>query len=320
MPSFPLFNLPSLAVESFLCTLDMNELLELSKTSNRSKNRIRFLMKTKLDVYVAIRLCRNPYIWLSSEKKTWSFTYTSDESRTRYEPKTNSNMVFVSIQYSEDPVTDWMGKFDELRGVLGDRLDSINIELHEYPEKNKLIIEWLRPLKIDKMGIESSMEVCDDVDKIQLLFVQSEMYYGRMTYGEHFKFMPPTSSYRLTILDSSCIDLKQLSSFENRWISLYNSDLMPRDINGFLMSWIECNHHLNLAKFDVNVGGSETIRYVLRNIPNTITENESRIEKIKKSFPWQIRSVYDITRCDGKIATVGSGYSDSAFRLFMIVF
>uniref|UniRef100_A0A1I7TH76 F-box domain-containing protein n=1 Tax=Caenorhabditis tropicalis TaxID=1561998 RepID=A0A1I7TH76_9PELO len=319
MTTFPLFQLPSLAMEHVLYMMNPYELINISRISSRSKRVVKRI-KCKFSIFLIIS--NEPCIIIFGKQKSWTFNWVSYESVSGYEEYTKFDNIYHKInKYSETPIEELLKLSDYIREVFGSQRHCVQFHLSLFPNQNKFITDWLSPYSMACIDISSDDKDNDDDLKyvVSNVNVIDSMTLEISNYKEDFQMEIPSTPYDVLINDSSFIKLEQVLRLENRRICLCLSRLTAKEINGFLKSWMSCESHFDLEAFDINISGPEAMD-VIMDLLHEETADPNVVKTFRdKFYRPEIQEGFDIKRCDGTVATVCYGRHSCGPRFFMLV-
>uniref|UniRef100_A0A1I7UX68 FBA_2 domain-containing protein n=1 Tax=Caenorhabditis tropicalis TaxID=1561998 RepID=A0A1I7UX68_9PELO len=319
MGDFPLFDLPLVANEHVLSTMNPYQWINLSLTSEESKAAVKRFLKSKPKFKINLGITGEPYIVIFGENEQWDFRWALTEARVGYETNKYGSRVFNNLyKYSENPIEAWMKEYDYIREIIGCELNSVHFQLTSFPRQNKTITDWLSSQPIRCIEIASFDTECDlDLKYVMKnINVTDSAWLSSIEYRRNFQMEIPAIP-RICIDKSRFIDFDQLLRLKNQCISLRRSRLDAEEINGFLKSWMACESHFDLETFDIDIPGLEAME-VIMDLPHERTRLPDIAKTFKEKFIRSgVEDGFDIKRSDGKVATVAIGQPWDDYRFFM---
>uniref|UniRef100_A0A1I7TH91 F-box domain-containing protein n=1 Tax=Caenorhabditis tropicalis TaxID=1561998 RepID=A0A1I7TH91_9PELO len=147
MAAFPLFQLPLVAMEHVLCMMNPFDLIDLSKTSSKTRTLVKRFFRIKPKFEVCIGYTNEPHIWMVGKHESWGSHWTSNQLRIGYEQERYlSRPLHKIIKYSVNPHEEWMKEYEYVKGLLECRVELVfylwpfvcNGSLHEE------IMNWIK--------------------------------------------------------------------------------------------------------------------------------------------------------------------------------
>uniref|UniRef100_A0A1I7TH74 F-box domain-containing protein n=1 Tax=Caenorhabditis tropicalis TaxID=1561998 RepID=A0A1I7TH74_9PELO len=161
MTTFPLFQLPLLAMENVLCIMNTHQLILLSLVSSRAKRAVTNFARFKPIFSVHLEISVDPLIRVFTENEQWIFCWTKDKTRIGYDVEADIMGVTHELRhYSKKPVHELVKTYDYIKGVLRCQIEEVYFDLSLYPSLNELFTDWLcsQQRSIANMDITSNKE------------------------------------------------------------------------------------------------------------------------------------------------------------------
>uniref|UniRef100_A0A1I7UU05 F-box domain-containing protein n=1 Tax=Caenorhabditis tropicalis TaxID=1561998 RepID=A0A1I7UU05_9PELO len=182
MTTFPLLQLPLLAIDNVLCMMSPLELIDVSLASSRSKRHVKNFSRTKKEFPVyfnnyngSMLFRREPMTWEFALKKNYNEPNMSSFIERDYE------ITEIIIKLSEEPSKDIMKWFDHARDVL--------------PCENRAMIDWLAAQSKTINGMEiinDNTESDDDLEYlIKKIHVSGNLDVTLRQYKDDFRMEIP---------------------------------------------------------------------------------------------------------------------------------
>uniref|UniRef100_A0A1I7TUP1 F-box domain-containing protein n=1 Tax=Caenorhabditis tropicalis TaxID=1561998 RepID=A0A1I7TUP1_9PELO len=317
MTAFPLFHLPLVAMEHVLSMMNPYELINLSKTSSRTKRAVKSFSRIRPKFRIDLGICAQPDIVILGKNESWEYSWTSDQS----EIGVTTYARHEIIKFSKNPMEELKKMYDYIKEVLRCPLENLYYALNSFPSENKSITDWLRSQheSIHFVEINCDLKGFDDDLKylVSSLKISGVLSLMVAEYKENFRMEIPESPYCLSVNCSSFIGYEQFLKLKHSQIVFVASILTDKEINRFLKSWMSMESHLELKVFKIRVSVPEAIN-VIMDLPHEVTTEPSVLEMLNEQFKYTyIECGYNIKRSDGKMATVCIG--DRSNLLHMII-
>uniref|UniRef100_A0A1I7TH88 F-box domain-containing protein n=1 Tax=Caenorhabditis tropicalis TaxID=1561998 RepID=A0A1I7TH88_9PELO len=305
---FPLFKLPLLAVENVFSMMTPFELIDLSLTSSKARRTVRSFSRLKpVRFWITLGISDEPTIEIEAQEETWTYTWTPYKMIT-------FRSLFGNCQLSKTPMDDCIKWFEMMiKGVLACRVNKLSVS--KLPPS---ITDWLRS---EQKSIEE-ISIYGGVQKDLKYFLDHIKVTEEFLLDfppENFHLEIPQSLTNLLIFHSKFINYDQLLRLKAPFIVLRQSILTSEEINRFLKSWMSSESHVELDTFEINIRDWRT-RFDIIELPGKVEADPKSKKEMKKKFPGiEMESEFNVTRTDGKTATVciGQGLFDY-YRLCMM--
>ncbi|CAP27898.1 Protein CBG07990 [Caenorhabditis briggsae] len=196
------------------------------------------------------------------------------------------NFVFLVVQLQEV----FEVKHETLRLEIGEEWNA---------EKMKPYVEWMNGFNWESGKIPSLNVVAKDEPSLKFLLENMTRDVGRMeiqtTYSERCQVS--SVNFKMDVLTGSgkdWLDRKMMRSMDAIRMDFYQTDLTNLDMNQFLRSWKE----------ETSNGRIQEIRLPLK----------ERVKFTNDNQLYQLHGGFDITRADGRMATIGHNLYNLSFE------
>uniref|UniRef100_A0A1I7UU21 F-box domain-containing protein n=1 Tax=Caenorhabditis tropicalis TaxID=1561998 RepID=A0A1I7UU21_9PELO len=327
MTSFPLLQLPLVAMEYVLCTMSPFELIDVSLASSRAKKVVKSFSKPRERFSVSFDNFEN-LISFRRGQKVWEYVMKTNQDHAnmyafiirKYQKNTE-----LLIKLSEEPLKNIMNWFDYAREVLSCKINSVTFHLGISREENRSTVDWIAAQSRTVNDLEISSEYAEVDDDLKYLVerIQTSETFNLAVekYKDDFRMEIPGKPYHLHIDNSKFIDYNQLLRLKSPVIILRESILTSQEINRFLKSWMSCETHLELEALEISITGPGAMNEIM-DLPHEKT-NDPEIVKAFEVCPLSVEvegDMFTIKRCDGKKrATVTVADPSDGWHLYLII-
>uniref|UniRef100_A0A1I7TH69 F-box domain-containing protein n=1 Tax=Caenorhabditis tropicalis TaxID=1561998 RepID=A0A1I7TH69_9PELO len=319
MTTFPLLQLPIVAMENVLYMTNPNVLFNFSLASTRAKKIVKNFTSTKI-IPTEMKMNREcPTILIIWKHERWSYTWTTDESKIGYK---ESPGFYRITKLAENPVQELLKWYNYAKEVLNCFISFLVINVGYFPNYNRSIADLLdsqqntiTDLIVKGQGEQGSEDIKYFLSNIKFC---ERLFVYMQHYGDNFQVEIPEGR-KLDVLDAKFIKYEQFSRLKHEEIILDGSILTYQELNRFLKSWIACETHLELESLKINVRYPDAME-LLMNIPHEETTDRNIMEKFRENrFDANVTKGFDITRCDGRMATVCLVEKWNKWRLCLLI-
>uniref|UniRef100_A0A1I7UU03 F-box domain-containing protein n=1 Tax=Caenorhabditis tropicalis TaxID=1561998 RepID=A0A1I7UU03_9PELO len=326
MTTFPLLQLPLLAMENVLCMLSPFELIDVSLTSSRAKKVIKNFSRTKETFPVSFSNGQHSILFQQG-RTTWSYGFEKISHIAYIHPFNTIMMLYQTTQimkFSEEPLKDIMKWFDYAREVLNCKINSVTLDLGCCTNENMQTIDWIAEQSntLDYLTILNDGQDSDDDLKylMERINVLKSLQLMVQHYKDEFRMEIPGKPNRLLIGNSKFVDYDQLLRLKSPVIILRKSILTNEEINRFLRSWMSCETHLELKAFEINISGPEAMNEIM-DLPHEKTNDPEIVWAFKEYLMvgYVDNEMYTIKRCDGKKRATVTVWYRTQWSLYMVV-
>uniref|UniRef100_A0A1I7UU26 FBA_2 domain-containing protein n=2 Tax=Caenorhabditis tropicalis TaxID=1561998 RepID=A0A1I7UU26_9PELO len=326
MTTFPLLQLPLVAMEHVLCMMSPFELIHVSLASSRAKTIVRNFSKTKdsfsvsfSNYWLSISFHRNLMIW------TYSIHINQDHANMYAIIHQNDRIREMIRKVSEEPLKDIMKWYDYAREVLNCKINSLTFRFYLSSSENRRTIDWIAAQSntMEWMELSSVYEESDDDLKylMERILVSGHFKLKVKKYKNDFRMEIPGNPEWLHIENAQFLNYDQLLRLKSPIIILRESILTNEEIHRFLRSWMSCETHLELEALEISISGPDAINEIM-DLPHEKT-NDPRVVQAFDDYHMisQVENeIFTIERGDGqKRASVTVARLWDEWRLCLIV-
>uniref|UniRef100_A0A1I7UU24 F-box domain-containing protein n=2 Tax=Caenorhabditis tropicalis TaxID=1561998 RepID=A0A1I7UU24_9PELO len=315
MTTFPLLQLPLVAMEHVLCMMSPFELIDVSLASSRAKRCVKNFTRTQQIISTSFDNSHHS-ITFQIKRMSWRYAIKMNESHaSRYKCvnqlarihfKTDTELI---IKVSEKPLKEIIKWFDYAREVLNCKIDDVSLDLGYPSSENRETIDWIAAQNKTMNNMEILNDLGESYDHLNedLKYIMKRIHVsGRFNleiekYKDDFRMEIPGKPAYLCILNAQFIDYEQLLKLKSPVIILQNSILTSQEINQFLRSWISCETHFELEAIEISVSDPDAMIEII-DLPHEKT-NDPKIVKAFGGYPHyhQVKNeIFTIKRSDGK--------------------
>uniref|UniRef100_A0A1I7TH87 FBA_2 domain-containing protein n=2 Tax=Caenorhabditis tropicalis TaxID=1561998 RepID=A0A1I7TH87_9PELO len=307
MTPFHLFQLPILAIENVLSMLDTYGLINISLGSSRIKKIVTTFSRLTPNLPVDLFLTDKPGISVTDQNKVhWSYYLTSYQPAVGYYKYINGSAITHSTYiYSGNPLEEWMKLYDHIKRAIGCYIIHVDFDFDYFPSQNKRIIDWMTTQNdsFDTLNVLSTQE--EDSGHVQYLMSKIKACRNlSLCVTDGYQIEIPETVY-LTITNSKFIDCEQFLRLRAQEILLIRCSLTNQDFNRFLKSWMAGESHFELKKLKIGTSIEDGTDEIMMGVPHEVT-TDIDVAEVMRRGPFRIEMTrgYNITRSDGKVATV----------------
>uniref|UniRef100_A0A1I7UU15 F-box domain-containing protein n=1 Tax=Caenorhabditis tropicalis TaxID=1561998 RepID=A0A1I7UU15_9PELO len=323
MATFPLLQLPLVAMENVLWTMSPFELNEVSMASTRAKGIVKNFSRSKNKFSVEFSN-QGPSLSFRGKQNRWTLRMTTNKGSAGFFQFREPDNVNLIVKHSTFPMNDIKKWFDYAKEVLYCEIDKVTFDFDFSRWENIQTIDWLagqggtlNKLEVLKNNADSNAEVKDLLERIHI--TGSLKLMGE--FQRDFQMEIPGKPAFLRIQNAQFINYDQFLRLKSPVIILWKSIITSQEINRFLNSWMSCETHLELEKFQINVSGPDAVNEIM-DLPHERTNDPNLIHAFE-GYPHSIRVVnemFTIEKSDGKkkaTVTVGQTWSGWHFNLIV---
>uniref|UniRef100_A0A1I7UU20 FBA_2 domain-containing protein n=1 Tax=Caenorhabditis tropicalis TaxID=1561998 RepID=A0A1I7UU20_9PELO len=229
------------------------------------------------------------------------------------------------IMFTKKPLKDLKNWFEYVKEVLNCKIDSVTLDLDCPSSENRQAIDWIASQNktLDYAEIKNNRRESDDDLRyfMERLHVTGVFNLMVKKYKADFRIEIPVKPERLHIGNSRFVNYDLLLRLKSPDIVLRKSILTNEEINRFLKSWMSYEIHLELEAIRINGSGPDAMNEIM-NLPHEKT-NDPEIVEAFKGDPHHIQvenKIFTIKRCDGKkkaSVTVAGFLNDWRFCLIV---
>ncbi|ULU14163.1 hypothetical protein L3Y34_016584 [Caenorhabditis briggsae] len=219
------------------------------------------------------------------------------------------NFVFLVVQLQEV----FEVKHETLRLEIGEEWNA---------EKMKPYVEWMNQFNWESGKIPSLNVVATDEPSLKFLLENMTRDVGRMeiqtTYSERCQVS--SVNFKMDVLTGSgkdWLDREMMRSMDAIRMDFYQTDLTNLDMNQFLRSWKEGTSNGRIQ--EIRLPLKERVKW--RTMLDGLDAELGDFRTARKTFRftndnqlYQLHGGFDITRADGRMATIGHNLYNLSFE------
>uniref|UniRef100_A0A1I7TH85 F-box domain-containing protein n=1 Tax=Caenorhabditis tropicalis TaxID=1561998 RepID=A0A1I7TH85_9PELO len=309
MATFPLLQLPVVAMENTLSIMTPLELIDLSLVSARSKTTVKNFLRVRPKFKAEMNISRGSNIIISAREE-WRLK--------------KINKLEEERRFMNNEVNEMAKAFEYIKEVLECDFDLIRIDFSRLHDENRQFIDWLRSQQqiFDTIAIQGSYQNYDDDVKylMENLKATGELVLVMLRHADDFQLEIPEGLRILHVDSSGFIKFEQFLKLDSEQIVFLRSPLTSQEIYRFLKSWMACESHLNLKALQITIDHPDVINAV-KELPHVEVTIDNNIRGMfdRVAFFNSLTNGFNITRSDGKIATTCVLQTAATSRLYFVL-
>ncbi|EFP02002.1 hypothetical protein CRE_22843 [Caenorhabditis remanei] len=325
--SFPLLKLPRLALDEILLTMRPFELIQFSLTSSKLRIILKYLLRTRVNLKYKLEVSTDnePKITMIGPDYTFfDCRFTSDKLRsekTEYLENIGGKADRIWM-YSKNVTIDWMRLFQIVMELFNFERHNIYFFPETFPDQNKSIIDFIgsQLTSVHYCGFHGKILANQDVEYFLKNIKVPKYLELKCTLSDNFRLKLTNNLERICISDGNWLNYNQLIQLKAFELKIKGSKITNREMNAFLISWMQSECHQDLVYIGIPVNDTETVNAIF-DLPHERIDNDViREGRTVRNTIIRMRGGIDIKRNDGATGTIYFRMDGDQLMFNMIVF